>query len=86
MSLSLEEARAMAQSGVEFGELYALLAESQREEFKHWWLHEPGIPNLHARAPKQYSGNGCPRCGGALVRDGRCELCPRCGESVGACS
>ncbi len=32
------------------------------------------------------SGNACGKCGGLMVRTGKCETCQFCGDSPGGCS
>lgn len=86
--MTLREAQEMIELGVEFGEVYPLLDNGYGENLKQWYLTTPGLPNLTGRkkmnAPQ--SGNACTKCGGMLVRDGKCELCVSCGETVGSCS
>lgn len=91
MPMNLDSAQELILRGVSYGDVFPTLSPADQEQLREWYLHEPGLPNIQARnvSPTQTlpgSGNGCPRCGAPLVRDGKCELCVSCGESVGNCS
>lgn len=59
LSVTLEEAKQLvADHGVRYGDVFPLLPEGDREPFREWFLHAPGLPNLAARDPAPPSPNG----------------------------
>ena len=43
-------------------------------------------PNNQHTMKAVASGNACGKCGGLMVRTGKCETCQQCGDSPGGCS
>lgn len=88
MTITIEDAREAIRRGAFYGDVYVLVAETDRESLEQWYLHTPGLPNLTARQVALTStptGETCKRCGGFLVRTGTCMTCQGCGESSGGC-
>ncbi len=85
--MTLDDAKDMVVKGVEFGTVYEFLAEQDKLLFKEWFVRQPGVPNLGARAGTGPVGTGeaCKRCGGMFVRTGTCLTCQGCGDSSGGC-
>jgi len=77
-TLSVSEALRMCADGARFGDVWELLSEELREEFKRGWLRQPWTPPL-----ADARGNMCERCGNLTVAKGGCEHCPTCGHSQG---
>lgn len=75
--------RRITDYGTPFGAVLPVLAATDQDALRAWYVGESGVPNLKAR--RQQSGGNVCRCGGLLVRTGTCETCSSCGESSGGC-
>lgn len=87
-TITIEEAQEAILRGTEYGDVWPLLPEVEREALAHWFCRTKGLPNIGARDGSRRSvptGETCPRCGGFLVRTGTCMTCQGCGESSGGC-
>lgn len=94
--MNLEDAQELILRGVSFGDVYPQVREEDRAGLREWYVRDSRVPtaeSVQSRTGKHPatrvllgSGNVCPKCGAPLVRDGKCELCVSCGETVGSCS
>lgn len=89
--MSLDEAKQGVTMGVEFGTLFPMLDENDRDDFREWFVRDRDVPNLSRRIPRKvtvttgcgYTGNSCPSCQSVrMVRRGTCECCEDCGDST----
>lgn len=55
--MTLPEAKARAQAGEPFGELYRQLGTAWRPAFKEWWLRSATVPNRGVRNGKPKEGD-----------------------------
>lgn len=86
-TIQLDDAKDALRRGAEYGQVWPLLAEADRDALAAWFVRTRGLPNLAARHGTQAgSGEGCPKCGCLMVRTGTCLTCQACGESSGGCS
>lgn len=90
--LDLDCAVALMQGGVRFGDVYPDVAPADRDELRRVFVTDPSC------GPRQKSetatrpvlptatGDTCKKCGGMLVRAGKCLYCPLGCGSEGECS
>lgn len=92
--MTLTEARDAVRRGAFYADVFVRIDEPDRDELARWYTGDPGVPNLAARQPVVArprlaeavgTGDGCPRCGGLMVRTGTCLTCQMCGTSSGGC-
>lgn len=86
--MNLDDAKKAVKSGVTVGDVYPFLGNRDAAALKEWFVHTPGLPNLHARRPMDVviTGDCCGQCGSTnLTRAGRCLLCRDCGDTSGGC-
>jgi hypothetical protein len=92
--LSLDDAKDAVKMGGEFGEFFPLLAETDRAEFKTWFVSTPGVPALDRR--QQVQGPSATGAAGAATPTTSArakgysgDICVRCGSDhvrrTGAC-
>ncbi len=92
--MSLDEAKTGVTLGLPFGSLYPMLDETDRDDFRQWFVRDRTVPNLRDRPHQSngnkvlvaagcgYTGNACPSCGSVrVVRSGACETCNECGTT-----
>lgn len=87
-NLDLDSAVCVLQGGCEFGDVFPSVAPADRDELRRVFVTDPNCGprprSTHPQLPA--SGNGCKKCGGMMVRAGKCEYCPQGCGSEGECS
>lgn len=89
--LDLDSAVAMLQGGAAFGDVFPCVDPGDRDALRRAFCFDPncGPRPLSKKAPavpQVTTGDACKKCGGMLVRAGKCLYCPLGCGSEGECS